>query len=41
MSRGINQIQHIFFTILGFIIDAHGLQLDGNAAFTLNVHVVQ
>ena len=40
MSRGINQIEDIFFTIV-HIFHLDGVALDGDATLTLQVHVIK
>ena len=40
MSRCVNQIEYIFFTIV-HILHLDGVTLDGNASFTLQIHVIE
>lgn len=41
MARRVHEIQGIGFAILGRIGQAHGLRLDGDTAFLLQLHIVQ
>ena len=41
MARRINQVQLISLAILRLIIQPHGLRLNGDAAFALNIHIIQ
>lgn len=41
MARRVHQVEDIGLPILRRIGQAHGLRLDGDAAFTLKVHVVE
>ncbi len=41
MPRSVYEIEDIFLTILRFIDHAHGLSLDGDAALTLQVHIIK
>ncbi len=41
VSRCVNQIENIFFSVAGPVYRANRLGLDGNSSFSLQVHVVQ
>ena len=41
MARGVNEVQHIGLTVLGFVVKTNGPCLDGDAALTLKIHVVE
>ena len=41
MSRSIDKIEDIFFAILCFIYDSHGLCFDRNSTFTLQFHIIK
>ena len=41
MSRRINHIQNIFISILCFINQTYRLRFDGNAPFTLDIHIIK
>ena len=41
MSRRINKVKHILFTVLSLITAAHSLCLDRNAALTLQIHRIE
>ena len=34
----VDQVQHVVLTIAGAVVQPHGLGLEGDAAFTLDVH---
>ena len=37
----IDEIEFVCFAVVGFVAYLDGARLDGNAAFALNVHIVQ
>ena len=41
MAGRVHQVQHILFAVLGRIVQPHGLRLDGDAAFALDIHIVE
>lgn len=41
VSRRIDQIQYIFLAVVGAVVQAYGLQLDRNAPFPLQIHLVE
>ena len=41
MTGSINEIEDIFFSILGLIYRSYGLSLDSDASLPLNIHIVQ
>ncbi|MCY1171193.1 hypothetical protein D9M73_112970 [compost metagenome] len=41
MTRRVHQIEDIFDAVLGDVAQAHGLRLDGDPAFLLNVHIIK
>ena len=41
MARCVNEIQDITFAVLGAIGQGDGIAFDGDAAFPLNIHIVQ
>ena len=41
MSRGINQVKNIFFSILGIVNNTNRLRLDGDTTLTFEIHVVK
>lgn len=41
MPRRIHQVKRISLAIFCGIFQAHGLRLDGNAPFALNIHIVE
>ena len=41
VARRVHQVQLIGLAVLGLVIKAHGLRLDGDAALLLDVHVVE
>jgi len=41
MARRVDEIKDVLVAVLGFIDQPGGLQLDGYAAFTFQIHVVQ
>ncbi len=40
MSRGVDQVQYIFFPIQG-VIHLNGMAFNGDPPFTLQIHIVQ
>ena len=41
MTWRIHQIQHIILAIFSAVIQPHSLGFDGDAAFTLDIHVIK
>ncbi|MNJ38137.1 hypothetical protein D3C77_329780 [compost metagenome] len=41
VSRRVHQVEHIVVPVLGRVVQAHGLRLDGDAALLLDVHVIE
>ena len=41
MARRVDQIEHVILPVLGVIINAHRVGLDGDAALALDVHGIQ
>ena len=41
MSRRVDQIQNVFFPVIGTIRKGYGVAFDGNAAFPFDIHIVQ
>ena len=41
MSRCINQVENIFFSVLRLINNTYGLRLDGNSPFSFQVHIIK
>ena len=41
MTRGIYQIKHIVFTVIGMIIQTDSTSLYSNSAFALNIHIIK
>ena len=41
VAGGVDQVEDIVLAILGGVVDAHGLGLDGDAAFALDIHAVE
>ena len=41
MAGRVDQVQGVGFAVLGLVVHAHGLALDGNAALALQLHAVQ
>src|SRR5690606_15894100 len=41
VARRIHQVQDVVLPVLGLVVQAHGLRLDGDAALFLDVHVVE
>ncbi len=41
MTGGVDEVEHIFLAIIGLVIDAHGVRLDGDAALALDIHTVE
>ncbi len=41
VSGRVDQVQHIGFAVLGLVVEAHGVGLDGDAAFALKIHRIQ
>ena len=40
MSRSINQIENVFFSLIG-VLHLDGMTLDGNTSFLFEVHIIQ
>ena len=41
VAGGVDQVEDVFETILGLIVQAHRLGLDGDAPFALDLHIVE
>ncbi len=41
MARRVHQVQRIGLAVLRLVRQAHGLRLDGDAAFLLDLHVIE
>ncbi len=41
MARGVHQVELVFDPVIGLVQQAHGLRLDRDAAFTLDIHAVE
>ena len=41
MAGGVNQVQHVLLAIVGRIVDADRVGLDGDTAFPLDIHAVE
>ena len=41
VSRCVDQVQDVLFSVLGLVVEAGGLQLDGDSPLPFNIHVVQ
>jgi len=41
MARRVHEIQHIVLAVLGLVVEADGLGLDGDAALALDVHGIE
>ena len=41
VSRSVYQVECIFLAVLGGVVHLYGVALDGDAALTLQIHVVQ
>ena len=41
MTRSVDEIQHISLAVLGLVVETDGSCLDGDAALTLKIHVVE
>jgi hypothetical protein len=41
MAGRVHQVQLIGLAVLGLVVEAHGLRLDGDAALLLDIHVVE
>ncbi|CDN46190.1 hypothetical protein BN871_LI_00040 [Paenibacillus sp. P22] len=41
VSGRIDQVQDVLFPVVGLVAEAHGLQLDGDAALALEIHLVE
>ena len=41
VPRRVDEIENVFLSVLRFIIDAHSLQLDRDAALALDVHIIK
>ena len=41
MARRVDQVQLIELPVLGAIVEAHGLRLDGDAALPLDIHGIE
>ena len=41
MSRCVDQVKYIFFSVFRLIYNTHGLRLDRNATLSLQIHVIQ
>ena len=41
VARGVHQIEDVVLAVLGMVVQAHGLRLDGDAALALDVHRVR
>jgi len=41
VARRVNQVEDIVLAVVGAVVEPHGLSLDGDAALTLQVHLVQ
>ncbi len=41
MAGGVDQVEHIVLTVSRGVVDAHGVGLDGDAAFAFDVHAVE
>ena len=40
MSRSINQVENVFFSLIG-VFHLDGMTLDGNTSFLFEVHIIQ
>src|SRR5690606_22518411 len=41
VAGGVHQVEHVALPVLRLVFEAHGLGLDGDAPFPLDVHVVE
>ena len=41
MARRVDQVQLVELAVLGAIVEAHGLRLDGDAALALDIHGIE
>ncbi len=41
MTRCVDQIKHIIFTIICLVVDPNRVRLNGNPAFAFNIHAVE
>ena len=41
MTRCVHQVQDVILAILGCIVQAHRLRLDGDPALAFNIHIVE
>ncbi len=41
MAGRVDEVQHVDFAVIRLVMQAHGLGLDGDAALTLDIHIVQ
>ena len=41
VTRGVDEVEHIFFAVLGGVVELHGVRLDGDASFTLKIHFIE
>ncbi len=41
VAGGVDQVQHIGFAVIGLVVQAHRLGLDGDAALALDIHAVE
>ena len=41
MSGGVDKVELIFFAVGSGIVDGHGVRLDGDAALSFEVHIVE
>ena len=41
MAGRVDQVEDVVLAVVGVVVEAHGLRLDGDAALALDVHVVE
>ena len=41
VTRGVDEVEHIFFAVIGGVVELHGVRLDGDASFTLKIHFIE
>ena len=41
MAGGVDQVENIGLAIVGDVMQAHGLRLDGDAALLLDIHIIE
>ena len=41
MAGRVDQVEDVILAVMGAVVQAHGLRLDGNAALLLDIHIIE